>query len=366
MKNGRVRDKRAEVKWCVTITRACDAFPLITNGDVAGAAGTASSAHNLPITLDGNPVQILPVQGHNNTRVFMVVGAGPGNITLQIGDDGVLLVDTGSEQMADQALSAIQHLTRELTDLPIRWIVNTNARPEHTGGNIVLSKAGQALTEDTVSTRIFGKRGDVEPATVVAQQNVLTRMSLPVGEDGKRATPSAAWPLNTFVTPEQPMYFNDEPIEVIHMPAATTDGDSVVFFRRSNVISTGDIFTTTMYPRIDVQAGGTIKGSLEAINRLLAMAINQDHQEGGTYVIPGEGRLCDQADVVAYREMVTIVRDRIQTMVNRDMSLDQVKAARPTFEYDSRFPRPRGREICLWRLFTGPCLRPQAKVSLQT
>jgi glyoxylase-like metal-dependent hydrolase (beta-lactamase superfamily II) len=141
----------------------------------------------------------------------------------------------------------------------------------------------------------------------------------------------------TFFTPKKKVAFNDEPIEVIHLPAAHTDGDSLVFFRRSDVISTGGAFVTTTYPVLDLKAGATIKGAIDALNLIVDLAVPHDHQEGGTYVIPGEGRLCDQADVVEYRNMTVIIRDRIDDMVKRGMTLEQVKAAKPTLDYDARY-----------------------------
>jgi len=146
-----------------------------------------------------------------------------------------------------------------------------------------------------------------------------------------------AWPLMTYIGHKQDLYFNGEPIEVISMPAAHSDGDSVVFFRHSDVVSTGDIFVTTSFPVIDVEAGGTINGIVDALNRILDITIPEDHQEAGTFVISGEGRLCDEADVVYYRDMVTIIRDRVADMIARGMTLDEVIAARPTIDYEDRY-----------------------------
>jgi len=121
------------------------------------------------------------------------------------------------------------------------------------------------------------------------------------------------------------------------VPAAHTDGDSLVFFRRSDVISAGDVFTTVGYPHIDTARGGTIQGELDALNQLLRLAIPAGKAEGGTYIVPGHGRLSDVADVAYYRDMVTIVRYRIRDMKNRGSSLDQVRAAQPTRDYDGRW-----------------------------
>ncbi len=297
------------------------------------------STDNPPVILDGNPVQALFVQGSGKTRIYMLAGAG-GNITLQVGDEGVLLVDTGTAPMAEKTLAAIQHLTQGLTDQPIRWIINTHFHPDATGGNEVISKAGQGVAENISSggIPIFGRRNEAQPATVVAREAVLNRMSAPTGQQSP--TPAAAWPLLTYISPKQGMFFNGEPIEIISMPAAHTDGDSIVFFRHSDVLSAGGVFVTTSFPVIDLKAGGTINGMIDALNRIIDITIPEDHQEGGTYVIPGEGRLCDEADVVYYRDMVTIIRDRVQDMIKRGMTLDQVRAARPAIDYEPRYATP--------------------------
>jgi len=294
------------------------------------------SADNPPVTIDGNPVEALFVQGSKTARVYMVVGAGA-NITLQVGDEGVLLVDTGSEQLAEQTLATIQHVAKEITDLPIRWIINTHHHPDATGGNEVVARAGEWVAQNISSGGIpvFDQRNAARPATIIAQENVLLRMSAPTGQQAPRSVD--AWPLMTYIGHKQDVYFNGEPIEVISMPAAHSDGDSIVFFRHSDVISAGDIFTTTGFPVIDVEAGGTINGIVDALNRIIDIAIPEDHQEAGTYVISGEGRLCDESDVVYYRDMVTIIRDRIADMIARGMTLRQVKAARPTIDYEDRY-----------------------------
>ena len=124
----------------------------------------------------------------------------------------------------------------------------------------------------------------------------------------------------------------------MHEPAAHTDGDSIVFFRRSDVVATGEIFSTTGYPVIDLDRGGSIQGIVDALNvRIVEVTVSGPEQEDGTMIIPGHGRLCDQADLVVYQEMVTIIRDRIQDMIKKGMTLDQVKAAKPTRDYDSLY-----------------------------
>jgi len=265
-------------------------------------------------------VHVLPVQGN----VYMLVGGG-GNVTIQVGEDGVLLVDTSYAQLSDKILAEI----RKLSNKPIRYIINTHVHLDHVGGNENLGKAG--------STVSGGNVGADAPtgATIVAHENVLNGMSAPTGTQAP--FPFAAWPTDTYFTKQKELFFNNEAVVVIHQPAAHTDGDSVVYFRRSDVVSTGDLFVTTSYPIIDQQRGGSINGTLKALNYLLDLAIPKDKQEGGTYIIPGHGRLCDEADLLEYRDMVTIIRDRIEDLVKKGRTLEQVKAAKPTLDYDGRY-----------------------------
>jgi cyclase len=269
-------------------------------------------------------VHILPVQGN----IFMLVGAG-GNITVQTGNDGVLLVDTGLAPMSDKVLAAV----RSLSDKPIRYIIDTHVHPDHVGGNEAIAKAGATIAGGNVVGDIGSSASN--QATIMAFQTVLDRMSTPPA--GTAAAPQGAWPTDTYTTPERRIFFNNEGVELIHEPAAHTDGDTMVFFRRSDVISTGDIFVTNGYPIVDLDRGGNIQGVIAGLNRIVELAIPADEQEGGTLIIPGHGRLCDVADVVFYQEMVIIIRDRIQDMLNRGMTLDQVKAAQPTRDYDPRY-----------------------------
>jgi cyclase len=279
------------------------------------AAGQQSTAADL---------HVLPVQGN----VSMLVGAG-GNITVQIGKDGVLLVDTGLAQSSEKVLAEI----RKLSPKPIHYIINTHVHPDHTGGNAAIAKAGSTITGGNVAGNI---QDAGEGAAVIAYQAVLDRMSAPPAPN-QPAIPFAAFPTDTYITNEKHMFFNGEGIEIIHEPAAHTDGDSFVYFRRSDVVSTGDIFTPGNYPVIDLARGGNIQGIIRALNRLIEMTIPAEKQEGGTYVIPGHGRLCDQADVVEYRDMATIIRDRIQDLIKKGMTLEQVKAAKPTRDYDPEY-----------------------------
>ncbi len=265
-------------------------------------------------------VHVWPAQGN----IYMIVGAG-GNITVQAGKDGVLVVDTGLANMSDKVLAAIKTISTG----PIRYIINTHYHADHTGGNEKIRLAGSTIVGGNVA-------GDIkdagEGAAILSHINVLNRMSAPTGTEPP--SPDGGWPTSTFLSDQKKLYFNGEGIDILHLAAAHTDGDSIVFFRRSDVISTGDIFTTTNYPIIDLAAGGSIQGTIDALQKIADLIIPVYGQEGGTMVIPGHGRLCDFGDVLNFREMTIIVRDRVQDMIKHGMTLEQVKAARPTQDYD--------------------------------
>ena len=261
-------------------------------------------------TSRGPELELVPVQGN----ISMLAGAG-GNITVQAGKDGVLLVDTGVATMTDQVLAAI----RTVSNRQITYIVNTDDRSDHIGGNENIAKIGRPLDiARAAQASVF----------IIAFNTILDRMT-----DSKPPIPERAWPNDVYSVPQKNLYFNGEAVQIFHQPA-TTDGNSFVLFRRSDVISTGDLFDPTEYPIIDVKSGGSLQGVLEGLNRLRQMAVPADHVEGGTMIIPGHGRLCDPADLDIYQQMVTVVRDRLVDMIKRGMTLDQVKAAKPTLDYD--------------------------------
>jgi len=266
-----------------------------------------------------------------------VIGGAGGNVVMQTGPEGVILVDSGSTVRADQVLAAI----RRLTDLPIRYIINTSMDADHTGGNEKLARAGLSilpgavvagagLDDDVVSN--FGR------ASVLAHENVLGRMSAPTGKQSPVA--SGLWPTKTFNYHQYSMYLNGEGIQVIHQPAAHTDGDTIVFFRRGDVIATGDIIDTTRWPVIDTKRGGTVQGELDALNRLMDMTIFNlplQWKADRTFLVPGHGHVYDKLDLLEYRDAVTIVRDRVQDLINEGKTLAQAKAANPTLGYRSQY-----------------------------
>jgi cyclase len=280
-----------------------------------GAQGRATENQH------GGEIQVLPVQEH----VYMLAGAG-GNIAVQVGDDGVLVVDSGLPEAREKVVAAI----RQLSDKPIRFILNTDADPDHTGANEILARAGSKVGGGLL---VGGNAGP--GASVIAHEQVLRTMSAAAGKPA--AMPAGAWPTDAYAGETKEVYFNGEGIELLHQPGAHTAGDSLVYFRRSDVVVAGDIYVNTSYPVIDRERGGTFSGVIAGLNRIIDLTIPKDWQEGGTMVIPGHGRLADEADVVEYRDMLTIIRDRIQDLVKKGMTLDQVKAARPTLDYDGRY-----------------------------
>ena len=272
----------------------------------------------LSAAVNSQPLEVLPAQG----SVYMIAGPG-GNTTMQAGHEAVVLVDTQTAEVGEALLAEIQALSSK----PIRHIINTSADADHTGSNELLSHAGTYVRLMTT----FDPRGWSADAAIVAHINVLISMSSSAESDA--AIPAGAWPSDTYFTEGWEFFVNNEAVRLLHVPEAHSDGDSIVFFRRSDVVSTGDIYNTDRYPKFDVELGG-INGIIEGLNMIVDLTIPGENQHGGTVVIPGHGRLSDETEVVNYRDMVTIVRDRIQAMIDEGLSLRQVQAARPTRDYD--------------------------------
>ena len=261
---------------------------------------------------------------------FMIAGAG-GNIGVQVGDDGVVVVDAGSATNAADVVAAIKRITTK----PIRYIIDTGPDADHVGGNDVLSKAGDQFFP---GTRPAGARPDAlrSVAAIVAAEGVAQHMT--AAADSTRAP--IGLPTESFHYARKYFYLNNEAIEVLHQPAAHTDSDVFAFFRRSDVVVAGDVIDTRRFPVIDIELGGSIDGEIAALNRLADLAVPSVpvvSREAGTVVIPGHGRLCDQFDVIEYRDMVTIIRDRVRELVTAGRSLEQVKAARPAQGYEGRY-----------------------------
>lgn len=263
-------------------------------------------------------------------NVYVIFGAGA-NVTAHVGEDGIVVVDTGSAAMADKVLDAVKRLSPR----PIRYIVNTSADADHVGGNAALALAGRSLMEDTFT--------DEERAAVVAHENVLLRLSTPPG--GAPPFPSDAWPTETFTSRYRSVYVNDDPVQIIRQLGAHSDGDVLVHFRRADVIVTGDILDLRHFPVIDAARGGSIQGEIDALNRLLDLtvpAMPQVLKPGRTLLVPGHGRIADYAELVEYRDMLTVIRNVVADMVKKGMTLQQVKAANPTAGYRARWGRESG------------------------
>jgi glyoxylase-like metal-dependent hydrolase (beta-lactamase superfamily II) len=345
-------------------------YRAVVNGSAsAGTIAVPSSRSALQVQAriaaqsprDGE-VHVLPVQGN----VYMLVADGT-NLTASVGPDGVLLVNTGSAGMSEKVLAAVSALASTVGSaaMPnrcmgphcpgtwgwsspyintiisspaapraLRYVINTSAAADHVAGNEPIAAAGFFPRGGGFGSAVtsVGRR-----AAIVAHENVLNRMSAPAGREAP--TPEAAWPTDTYFDDfhKLPEYVNGEAVIVYHAPAANTDGDSLVFFRRSEVISAGNVFSTISYPRIDQEQGGTIQGVLDALNHILDVAVAEYRGQGGTWIVPGRGRLSDTADVASYRNMVTMIRDRVRDMKDRGLTLAQVRAARPTLDFDARY-----------------------------
>jgi hypothetical protein len=307
-------------------------------------------------------VHVLPVQGN----IYMLVADGT-NITASIGAQGVLLVNTGSAQMTEKLQAAVNQLDSAVAAAPttnncagpncpgiaygwsspfintiigsptppkpLRYIINTSDAAENIGGNEKFATSGFFPRGGGLG----GATGVSRTASVVAHENVLNRMTASAGKPG--AIPERAWPTDTYFDElfKLPEYFNGEAVIVYHEPAANTDADSIVFFRHSEVISAGNIFSTVNYPMIDLEKGGSINGVINGLNHILDLAVAEYRSQGGTWIIPSHGRLSDTGDVASYRNMLVMIRDRVQDMLKKGMTLEQVKAARPTMDFDGRY-----------------------------
>jgi glyoxylase-like metal-dependent hydrolase (beta-lactamase superfamily II) len=340
-------------------------YPEYRSGAAKVPASRSAVAADKDIAAQGprdGQVHVMPVQGN----IYMLVADGT-NITVSMGADGVMLVNTGTAAMSDKVLMAVNQLASSAVTppapntcfgancpgswgwaspymnaiisspappRPIRYIVNTSAAPEHAGGNEKLATAGFFPRGGGFGSAVSSVGRE---ASIVAHENVLNRLS--ASGPGAKPAPAAAQPTDTYFDEfhKLPEYFNGEAVILYAAPAANTDGDSLVFFRHSEVISAGNIFSTVSYPVIDLEKGGSIQGVIDGLNRILDLAVAEYRGQGGTWIIPGRGRLSDTADVASYRNMVTIIRDRVKDQIAKGMTLQQVKAARPTMDFDGRY-----------------------------
>lgn len=324
---------------CMWITLAVAVLAVAGTGDARAAQGatdtslyagaqTPQQQNDFLLHGDGT-VHVWQVRqgGPTEPSVYMLVGAGA-NITVQVGANGVLLVNSGKEAMSEPVLAAL----KSVTQAPLRTIIETDASPDVTGGIKKIGPTGQWVTGGDVSNLIGASSGTT---AVLASQQVLERMSTPGSPD---AAAAATWPTDTYTSSNKDFWFNGESIRIYHAPAAHTDGDSMVYFRHSDVVSVGDVYSTARYPVIDLERGGSFQGVIDALNRLIyEVMIPGQQNDGGTLVIPNYGRLSGYSDVVFYQEMLIIVRDRVQDLIDRKQSLAQILAAQPTLEFDPRY-----------------------------
>ena len=322
---------RARITALVLVVAATAFFALTETSGLAQGGGRAGGA---PDGSSANPaaaVRSLHVQGN----VWMLHSAAA-NAAIQVGPDGVLVVDTMTEALADNMVAEIRRIAG---NKPIRMIVNTHVHSDHTGGNAIVAKAGASIIGGNFVAQVG--QAAANAAQIFAHENVQTRMSTPSAGDPP-SPPFANWPTDTFIEEQKDLYFNGEGIELLHQPNAHTDGDVMVYFRKSDVVVSGDVYINTTFPVISVQQGGSLEGVLKALNTIIRITIPQEKQEGGTYVIPGHGRLVDEADVVEYRDMTTILRDRLADAIARHQTLEQVKAARLARDYEARYGGTQG------------------------
>jgi cyclase len=276
-----------------------------------------------------------PVAGvrsmHVQGKVWMLVGPAS-NAAVQIGDDGVLVVDAMRASDADAMVAEIRRLAG---NKPIRWLINTHAHTDHTGGNLKVAEAGESI----IAGNFVGQAGaeSANYAQIIAHENVELAMG-----KVQPPLPVHAMPTDTFFVNEFEVYFNGEAVQLIHVPNAHSDGDVMVFFRKSDVLVAGDLLVTTTFPIVGSQPQGNYTGVLSALNRIIDITVPAEKQEGGTYVIPGHGRLTDEADVVEVRDMATVIFGRIEDAVKKGMTLAQVKAARLVRDYEGRWGTAQG------------------------
>jgi glyoxylase-like metal-dependent hydrolase (beta-lactamase superfamily II) len=307
------------------------AFALTWSATVPAARAPAAKPAEPP---PAPTLELLELTPH----FFMLVGAGA-NIGVQVGVNGMVLVNAGTAPLSPEVLTALKPLM--VRDRPIRFIIDTSADADVVGGNAALAAAGRSVASSAGDVQ----RKVARPASILSRSEVLERLSAPPAKGV--AVNSAGWPTEAFGEQRHAFYFNDEGIEILHLPAAHTDGDAVVFFRKSDVVVAGNLIDADHFPMIDVARGGSLQGEIDALTRIIELAIPpgpyysglhvEDEQPGGTFVIPGRGHVLRQVDVANYRDMLVIVADEVQGLIDQNKSLDEIKAADPAKPFKSRY-----------------------------
>jgi glyoxylase-like metal-dependent hydrolase (beta-lactamase superfamily II) len=285
-------------------------LPLVLVAAATGLSDRVGAQRPQPPSPTSTDIEVLPVQGN-----IHVIITGGSNVVVQAGPIGAVLVDSGTPAVSAKVLAEVAKLTSQ----PVRYIINTNIDPDHISANEAIMKAGAPMPGT-----------NTQGVPIIGYQKGVDRLS----EPGPNQVPSILWPNDTFSGPKKTLHINGEPIDILHAPAAHSDADLMVHFRRSDVLAAGDVFSTQTYPVFHAAQGGSIQGTLDALNRPIDITVAEFNQQGGTLVVPAHGRITNESDVVEIRDMATIVRDRIRLMIERGQTLEQVKAARPTLEYD--------------------------------
>ena len=297
----------------------------LTEADGVAKTRPASGPRSTSRAVDPQPrdgdVHVWPLRG----GLFLLAGDS-GNIVVQIGDEGALLVDSGAGTLAEKTLARI----RQLSDKPIQYILNTGFQPEHTGGNVALrASGGDPSVRGSFFALQFADAG--VGATIIAHQNVQNRMVA-----AKRA--AAGVPSDTYLQERRRTFHNGDAIEMFWQPRAVTDGDSIVHFRRADVIvDRRRLHDHAVSADRRRRTAAACRGRSTRSTTSSARTVYQHEEEGGTIVVPGHGYVSDEHEVVEYRDMVVIVRDRVQAMIRKGATLEQVKAARLTADYDTRY-----------------------------
>jgi len=271
---------------------------------LAGLLGICGIAGTLPAAAqDFDKVEIKTEKIADG--IYVLTGYG-GNMGLGVGEDAVFLIDDQFAPLTPKILAAIGAITRQ----PVKFLLNTHWHFDHVGGNENLGATG---------------------SLIVAHENVRRRMSadqfIAGVKDQIKASPKVALPVVTFAD-SLSFHLNGDEIYGFHVANAHTDGDTIVVFRKANVVHMGDVFFGDAYPFIDLSSGGSINGTIAACDRVLAMIDDR------TKVIRGHGPVSDKAGLAAYRDMLAAIRDRVQAQVRAGKSLEETIASNPTAQFD--------------------------------